>query len=158
MLRKSPRLAILAACLVLAVTAGSVCGQGKKSDSVVKITPEAGKIDADGNQTVLLHIDIESPYHLYANPVGNADLEDSQVTVGVEGKEKPQDVRIDYPPGQVVKDKTVGDYKIYEGKVTIKAHVRRARGDTGPLEVSVKLQSCTSTGCLPPATVKMTVR
>jgi DsbC/DsbD-like thiol-disulfide interchange protein len=153
---KSHRLVALVACLALAVTAASVRGQAKKSDSVVKITPEAGKIDAEGNQTVALRVDIDKPYHLYANPVGNADLEESQVTVTVDGKEKPQAVKIDYPEGQAHKEGDIA-FKIYEGKVTIKAHVRRAKGDTGPLEFSIKLQACTNTSCLPPATIKLSV-
>jgi DsbC/DsbD-like thiol-disulfide interchange protein len=154
--RTSPRLVALLACLAVAVTAASVCGQAKKSDSVVKITPEAGKIDGDGNQTVTLRLDIDKPWHLYANPAGNPDVEDNQVTVSVDAKEKLQDVKIDYPEGRPYK---VGDsaFKIYEGKVAIKARVRRARGDTGPLQVSVKLQACNASSCLPPATVKLSV-
>ncbi len=150
---KSPRFAALIACLALTALAYA---QPRKSDSVVKVTPEAGKIDADGNQTVTLQLDIERPYHLYANPVGNPDLEDSQVTVSVDSKQKLESVKIDYPDGHLVKDKA-GDYKKYEGKVTIKAQVRRARGDTSPLDVSIKLQACTDTACLPPATVKLSV-
>jgi DsbC/DsbD-like thiol-disulfide interchange protein len=153
---KSPRLAALVACVALAVTAVSVCGQAKKSDSVVKITPQAGKIDADGNQTVALRLDIDQPYHLYANPVGNADLEDNQVTVTVDGKAKPESVKIDYPEGQAHKEGDIA-FKIYEGRVTIKAHVRRAKGDIAPLDFSVKLQACTNSSCLPPATIKLSV-
>ena len=40
----------------------------------------------------------------------------------------------------MVKDKTIGDYKIYEEKATIKATVRRAKGDKSPFEISVKFQ------------------
>jgi thiol:disulfide interchange protein len=154
---QSPRLVVLAACLALVATAGQVCGQGKKSDAAVKITAEAGKIDADGNQTVALKLDIEPPYHLYANPVGNADLEDNQVTVTLEGKGKAELPKVDYPAGKLHKDSTLGDYKVYEGSVTIKAHVRRAKGETGPLQFNVKLQACTDKACLLPATAKVTV-
>jgi hypothetical protein len=35
--------------------------------------------------------------------------------------------------------------------------VQRAKGDTGPLEVTVKLQACTDKTCLLPAIVKREV-
>ena len=57
----------------------------------------------------------------------------------------------------VIDDKVLGKYRVYEGKVTIKAAVRRAKGDTSPLEVSVKLQACDDKQCLLPATIKRTV-
>ena len=44
-----------------------------------------------------------------------------------------------------------------EGEVVIKAMVERAKGDTGPLEVSVKLQACNESTCLLPATIKLSV-
>src|SRR5262249_54905067 len=95
---------------------------------------------------------------IYANPVGLADFEDNQTVVKVESK-KPAKVKVAYPEGKEVKDKTVGNYKIYEGKVAIKATVQRAKGDSGPLEVSVRLQSCSKKGvCLLPATIKVKVK
>ena len=39
----------------------------------------------------------------------------------------------------------------------IKATVKRAKGDTSPLEVSVKFQACDEKMCLLPATVKVAV-
>ena len=74
-----------------------------------------------------LNLDVEKPWHLYANPVGNEGLEDAQVVVTVGAKEKPEAVKIEYPEGKLVKDKDVGDYKSYEGKVTITAKVKRTR-------------------------------
>jgi len=100
---------------------------------------------------------IDNGWHVYANPVGNADLDSAQTTVTVGGKVKPKGVAVDYPKGQVVKDMLVGDYNVYEKTVEIKATVERAAGDTGPLEVTVKLQACNDKTCLLPATVKLTV-
>jgi len=70
---------------------------------------------------------------------------------------KPKAVAVDYPKGEVVKDMLVGDYKVFEGKVEIRVTVERAAGDTGPLDLTVKLQACSAKICLPPATVKLTV-
>ena len=41
--------------------------------------------------------------------------------------------------------------------VRIKLTVQRAKGDTEPLELTVKLQACTDKKCLLPATVKVSV-
>jgi hypothetical protein len=143
--------------LVVAVCAVPASARLKKSGDVVKVKAEAGKPDAEGNLTITLTLTIDKPYHIYANPVGNDDLADAATVVTVEAKDKRQDATIEYPAGEVEKDKTIGDYKIYEDKVTIKAKLRRAKDDTSPLTVKIKLQACTSTGCLEPDTVKVTV-
>lgn len=133
-------------------------GQGlKKSDAVVKATITAEKPGADGAQVVNIMLAHDNGWHTYANPVGLEDLAAAQTQVTITGKNKLEDVKVDYPPGKLVKDKIVGDYKVWEDKVTIKATVRRAKGDTGPLEVAVKFQACTDKQCLLPATVKQTV-
>jgi hypothetical protein len=149
------RPAALLACLAL-LAAGSLAPAAPKSDAVVKVTATAGKADADGVQVVTLTLEIEKPYHVYANPVGNMDLEDTATTVTFP-REKAETVKIEYPEGKLNKDATVGDYKIYEGKATIKARVRRAKGESGPLEASIKLQACDDKSCLLPATIKVQV-
>src|SRR5262249_25376329 len=116
------------------------------------------KVTADkpveGKQVVTVTLEIDPKYHIYANPVGNEDFEPAQTTVSVTGKAKPESVKVDYPPGKLVKD-SAGDYKEYTGKVTIKATVQGAKGDVGPLEVSIKLQACSKSSCLLPATIKV---
>jgi uncharacterized protein len=134
----------------------SVRAQAKKSDAVVKATAKADKPDADGKQTVTITLDIENPWHLYANPVGNEDLANAKTDITLSAKAKLEDVKIEYPDGKVVVDSAVGNYKVYEGKITIKAKVKRAKGDDSPLEVSIKLQACDDKRCLLPATVKVT--
>lgn len=149
------RIATLA--LVLAALAGLAHAQLKKSDTVVKVEAKGDKADDDGTQVVTVTLTIDKGWHLYANPVDNEDFLANQVTVSVSSKNKLQDVKVDYPAGKLVKDKTVGDYKTYEGTVTIKATVRRAKGDSEPLDVAVKIQACSDKTCLAPATVKLTV-
>jgi DsbC/DsbD-like thiol-disulfide interchange protein len=154
-LRPFVRLAILTAGLVL--LAGPVALAQKKSDSAVKAKATAGKIDKDGKQVVTITLEIDPKYHIYANPVGLADFADTQTTVTISGKVKPESVKVDYPAGETKKDKTVGDYKIYKGKVTIKATVQRAKGDTAALSAAIKVQACTDMSCLLPATIKLAV-
>jgi hypothetical protein len=149
---------VAAVVLALAALAGTARAQLKKSDTVVKAEAKADPVGADGKQLVTITLTIDKGWHLYANPVGNADLADSQTAVSVSSKNKLQDVKVEYPEGKLVKDKVVGDYKTYEGKVTIKATVSRAKGDTEPLEVAVKVQACSESQCLLPATVNLTAK
>jgi DsbC/DsbD-like thiol-disulfide interchange protein len=127
------------------------------SGSKVKIKTEATKIDSDGKQTVTLYLDIDKGWHLYANPVGQKDLEPAQTVVTVKAGTALKDVNIEYPGGKVIKDKDLGDYCIYEEKVVIKLHVVRTAGDSSPLEVSMDIQA-SGGNCLFPSTVKLTVK
>src|SRR5579885_2832078 len=88
------------ACLALLAAGTTAFARAVKSDSVVKVIASATRPDADGNQVVTLNLDIEKPYHVYANPVGNMDLEDTATTVTVP-KEKAETVKIDYPEGKL---------------------------------------------------------
>jgi hypothetical protein len=157
--RISPRslccTAALFAGLLLAALPGPVAAQGKKSDSVVKVTVSADKPNAKGQQTVTINLAVDKDWYIYANPVGLEDFEDNQTLVKFTGKE----AKIEYPPGTLKIDKVVGNYRIYEDKVAIKAVVQRGK-DTGPLEYTVRVQSCQKGAggrCLLPATIKGTV-
>jgi hypothetical protein len=151
-------IALTALALGLALAGGdTVSAQGKKSDKAVKASARADKPGDDGKQVVTITLEIDKEYKIYANPVGNEMLTDAQTTVSITGKEKLASVKVDYPAGELVKDKTVGDYMVYKGKTTIKAVVQRAKGDTGPLNVAIALQACTEKSCLLPATIKVNV-
>jgi uncharacterized protein YyaL (SSP411 family) len=129
-------------------------GGAKKSDAVVKVTAAADKPDANGQQTITVSIAIDPGWHLYANPVPK-DFPGIPVTLAVDGKIKPKDVKVDYPEGKLIKDELAGDHRIYEGTVAIKAKVVRAKDDTGSLELSVKVQACNKDKCLLPGLVKV---
>lgn len=148
-------LLLLTAGLLLAADRAS--GQAKKSDSVVKAKATAGKIGDDGKQAVTIELSIAKKFHLYANPVGNDDFTSNQTSVSITGKNKLEGVKIDYPEGELVKDKVVGDYKVYKDKATIKATVTRGKGDAGPLTVKIKVQACDATRCLEPGTITLSV-
>ncbi len=142
------------AALALLVCVNLSAAEAPKTETVVKISATADKPDDAGNQTVTITLDIDKPWYIYANPVGNDMLAPIQTTVKV--LSKVEDAKITYPPGKLKKD-TVGDYSIYEGKMVIKAQVKRVKGDTGPLEYSVKIQACDKDSCLLPATVKKSI-
>jgi hypothetical protein len=149
-----PALALLAG-LALAAYPADAAAQAKKSDAVVKAVAKADKPGPDGKQTVTLTLAVDSPWHLYANPVGNTDLADNETTVTVGGKAKVE--KVEYPAGKTIKDAVVGDYKVYEGTVTIKVHLQRAKNDSGPVDLQVKFQACNDKMCLLPATIKVAV-
>lgn len=148
----------LAPLALLICHGGAVHAQAKKSDSVVKVAVKADdKPDAEGKQTLTITLDIHKDWHVYANPVRNEDLENAQTVVRVVGKNRLEDVKIAYPPGKAHGEKDTR-HNIYDGKVTIKAQVKRTRGDDGPLEVTVQFQACDKSTCLFPATIKKEVR
>jgi DsbC/DsbD-like thiol-disulfide interchange protein len=151
----------------LVLLAGLVCEVGlstslaqpkkpRKSEDVVKITATSSKPGADGTQLVTVNVAIDKGWHLYANPVDNNDYKEIETTLLFTGKTKPEVLKIEYPAGKLVKDTTVGNYKTYEDTVAIKAHIKRASGDTGPLEMGLKIQACSDSFCLQTTTVKFT--
>lgn len=146
----------LCALGLLILVAPAILAQAKKSDSVVKIEASATKPDADGNQTVTVTLDIDKGWHVYANEVGNDTFATGSTQVLLPAGLKDT-AKITYPPGKLVMDKDVGDYKTYEGKVTITAKVKRDKGDTGPLEFGVRIQACDDKNCLQKVTVKKSV-
>jgi hypothetical protein len=160
--RLAPRAVLPILPLVVAAVLFSswlpVASAAPESKDAVKITATADKPDSDGKQTVTITIDIQKPWHLYANPVKNEDMVNSQTVVKITANDKPLDkTAIKYPTGTEKKDATVGNYMIYEGKIEITATVRRAKDDTNPLEAAVTLSACDETKCLMPSTVKVKV-
>jgi hypothetical protein len=154
MYRITRRLVALLACVVGLTGWNTVGAAPKKSEENVKFTVKAAKPEG-GKQVVTLTMEIAKGWHLYANPVGNPDLATSQTVVRFTSGGKPVAAKIEYPEGKVEKDATVGDYKIWEGTVTIKA-VLDVSG-AGAVEASVAIQTCNESSCLPPSMVKLKI-
>src|SRR5689334_18463772 len=92
---------LLACALALGFTLTDTIG-GEKSDKHVKAKATASKIDAKGNQTVSITLDIAKGWHLYANPV-NATQEflepaKTKATFAVKGKAVKAEIK--YPAGK----------------------------------------------------------
>jgi DsbC/DsbD-like thiol-disulfide interchange protein len=149
-------LGVLALAAILAGKTEPALAQAKKSDSVVKVEVTADKPDADGKQTITITLDIDKDWHIYANPVDNEDLTNAQTVVSVMSKGKLAGVNVAYPPGKLQGEKDE-KYKVYEGRVAIKAQLKRVKGDNQPLEVAIKLQACDARTCLVPAIIKKEV-
>src|SRR5205823_5968613 len=84
------------AALALLVCVGLSTANAQTSDKVVKISATADKPDDAGNQTVTITVEIDKPWHIYANPVGNDMLAPVQTKVTFKDVE---DAKITYPPG-----------------------------------------------------------
>ena len=130
-----------------------------KSESVVKITAQLKpeKPPADGKQELTVTMNIDKGWHLYANPPGQDDFVPSQTELKVDAKMPVSDLKITYPDGKLIIDSILGRYMVYEDRVVIKASLKRAPGDTGPLELKLKFQSCSDKTCLLPGTKTLTV-
>ena len=144
------------AVLAFACSAQLDAGDKTKSESKVKVTAEASKIDKDGKQTVTLTLTIEKGWHLYANPVNHDFLEGAQTKVKVAAKGKLSEVKTMYPAGKTHVEKT-GNYDVYEGTVKIPVTLKRSAGDTSPLEISIDIQACDSSVCLKESKIKLMV-
>jgi hypothetical protein len=117
----SPAVMLLSLLLVVANLYPTATSKDK-----VKITVKADKA-TDGKRLVVLTLEIDRGWHLLANPVGHPDLTSEQTTVRFTSGGKPVEAKIDYPIAtRVIKDEVVGDYAIYEGRISIKATVAQA--------------------------------
>jgi hypothetical protein len=136
----------LTGCLVAAACLHAQEPTSKKDEFPVKMTATASKPDANGNQQIVVTLTIQKGYHVHANPPRNVDLEGYEVRMKVMGKNLTE-ARISYPEGELAGDKAIGTYRIYQGKVTFKADVRRPNRDTEPLLVSVFVRPFDHIGC-----------
>ncbi len=148
---------LLASLSVLAL--GPSADAGKQPTAVAKVNATATKPDAAGKQVVTVTLTIGKDYYAYANPVKHEGLLNNQTIVKISSKTgKLEEVKVNYPPGKL-KEHRGDKYQIYEGMVSITAQVRRAKADTGPLDVVVQYVACNGVKefCLPQETVKLTV-
>ena len=131
----------------------------KRSDSVVKVSATTTHRDGAGKQLLSIILLHDKGWHTYANPIGIDEFENNKTIVTILLEGKPIDATVEYPAGTLVESSQIGNYRIYDNKVEIKAAVQRAQGDTSPLEVRVRILACHEMGaCLPVAIVKALAR
>jgi cytochrome c biogenesis DsbD-like protein len=101
---------------------------------------------APGKDVIVLGFDVRKGWHIYANPVGNDDLESGRTTIKVVST-TPAKVQVDYPAG---KDRETegAKWKIYEGIFEIRATVEREAKQRGGLEVEVRFLAVDDRSCL----------
>ncbi|HEX3152838.1 MAG TPA: DUF255 domain-containing protein [Gemmataceae bacterium] len=129
------------------------------SEDVVHATANLGPADKDGKRALTVTLKIDKPWHVYANPVDNDDLEGARTTVDVHADGKKLPAKIDFPKGKIEKDEKGVEYKVFEGEIAIAGTVTSK--DATDLEVRIKVQACTSGAngrCLQSATLKIPVK
>jgi uncharacterized protein YyaL (SSP411 family) len=125
----------------------------KPKASADVVTPKLVLAEAkDGRRGFDLVLTVAEPWHLYANPVGNDTLVESQTEVTVYVGGKKVDAKVEYPKGKEITDSTGAKYSVYEGAVTITGSFPAGAGE---VEVRVKLSACKEGLCLPPSEVKV---
>jgi hypothetical protein len=145
---------IAAAGLALVIVLGTAASGGGKVDPV-KVQAKAGKAAAGDKQLVVVTLDIDKGWHVYANPVANEDLASAETTVQIKAAGKALAAKVKYPEGTSHTEKGIGTFKIYEHQVNIEAEFPRS---DNAVEVSVKFQACDATRCLPSKTVTVSVK
>lgn len=128
---------------------------GAKSGNVVKVTAKL-EHPAPGKDVVVVHFEVQKPWHIYANPIGNEGLAGSETSIKVlaKGAKANPKQSVDYPAGK--------DYvllgeklKIYEGSFDIRTTVEREAGATGALEAVVRISACDDKSCLLPDVIRI---
>jgi uncharacterized protein len=145
---------VVGAAVLFAVATMLQAQPGAKSSSVVKVTAKL-EHPAPGKEVVVVSFDVQKPWHIYANPVGNEEYKDSQTSINLVAKVAPK-FSVDYPAG---KDYVLlGDkLKIYDGSFEIRATVEREAGATGPMEAVVRISACDDKSCLLPDVIKISL-
>jgi DsbC/DsbD-like thiol-disulfide interchange protein len=146
---------LMGVAVTFAVAALLHAQPGAKSGSVVKVTAKL-EHPAPGKDVVVVHFDVQKPWHIYANPVGNADFASSQTSIKVLAKGAKGDLKqsVDYPAGKVFV--LLGEkLNIYDGSFDIRATVEREAGATGALEAVVRISACDDKSCLLPEAIRI---
>jgi len=104
----------------------------------------------DGRRDFSVNLSVAAPWHLYANPVGNESLLESQTEVTVLVGGKPVEAAVTYPKGSTTTDGSGAKYRIYEGRLVITGTFPAREGE---LEIRVKLTACKEATCLLPSTI-----
>jgi DsbC/DsbD-like thiol-disulfide interchange protein len=150
---------LLAAIVLVAVGGGSAPAAQDKDDPLIKVTAKSDKVDKDGWQVISIKMDVDKDWHAYANPVQHPGYEANKTLVKVTSAKKLDDVKVDFPKGVRQVD-GADTFYVYKGSVEIEAKVKRAAGDGGALEVTVKYVLCSDKEgvCLPQKSVVLTVK
>jgi DsbC/DsbD-like thiol-disulfide interchange protein len=130
-------LAALAVLSLIALASPAKEEKGKSRADRVQLSPSASAIAADGTQTITVTLKIDEGWVIYANAVGNEDLEEVRTVLNVTGERGLEQLSVEYPPGDAITNPVGGNYNVYTGEVSVKVKVRRAKADRRPLSITV---------------------
>ena len=147
----------LAGLLIPTTTSGNAQQSPRRSDSVVKAGATASRPDVHGVQVISIDLEIEKGWWIYANPVNHDKefLDPARTKVVIKTKMKSLS-SVKYPGGRTLKDE-FDRFDVFEGKLKIEATVKRAAGDTGPLDIEIHVNAFNRSLLLVPGVVRLTV-
>ncbi|HEV3436501.1 MAG TPA: DUF255 domain-containing protein [Gemmata sp.] len=134
--------------------AGEAPKAPKESADVVKAMVKLGEKTPKDDREFTLTLTVSPGWHIYANPVENDTLAESQTEVTVMSGKTALMAKVTYPKGKIVNDSDpmIGKYVIYEGTTTISGTVPEGKED---LEFRVKVNACTEKACLLQSVLKI---
>lgn len=115
------------------------------------------QVSRSGHQ-LQLTLTVAPSWHIYANPPGGRDLENAATRVAVRQADQPLAVMWNYPNGTRTQDAIAGEYRIYDGKVTISGTLNAFNPQAGALSMQVTVLACTAGKCLLPSTITLEVK
>ncbi len=139
--------ALVMACAVAWIPMPS---RGQDDNYPVRAEFKAAPVDARGRQTITVVLTMKSGWQVYGNPIGSKDLAAGEIKLTVKNRTKASQVTVIYPPGEVVKDAVIGDYRVFNDKATLQAIVERRAGNQEPLEVDLFVHPCNHRVCIQP--------
>jgi DsbC/DsbD-like thiol-disulfide interchange protein len=116
---------------------------------VVKAEVKLGEKTGKGERPFTLTLTIAPDWHIYANPIGDDSLLESQTEVTL----SRGSTTVTYPKGKTITDSSGAKYGIYEGSITITGTIPEMKDDE--IEVRVKLIACKEGKCLLKSVLKV---
>jgi hypothetical protein len=128
----------------------------RSSADVVSFGGTGTAMTGDNNGEALVMLNIESGYHVNANPATYPYLIATEVTADkVEGIEIGKAV---YPPAKKQKFEFADEpLAVYEGQVEVRLPITVASKGSRSLPLNVRVQACDHEKCFPPASLKTNV-
>ncbi len=132
----------------------------EKDDRPIRLRCEPAEVDlSSGSGELLLQVELAEGHHLNAFDATDQGLIPTAVLLL---DDDDWSMQVDYPPAQV-KQYALADQplRVYEGAITIKVKLQQRYMNTPQPEwprLRLRVQLCTQTECLPPATLPVSVR
>ncbi len=120
----------------------------KESADVVAAAVKLGDKTKTGEQPFTLTLTVAPGWHIYANPVGDDALLESQTAVSL----TKGDARVSYPKGEVITDSSGSKYAVYSGTVVLTG---KAQPGDETIEFRVKVVACKENACLRQSVLKV---
>ncbi len=131
--------------------------QAPKDHVKARVYLPVDRLTAGGSTRFAVVIDVESGWHINANPAGPKFA--IPTTVGVKAKHGTEAKEIDFPKGGELAVEYLDEpLRVYEGRVVLFGTLsvpEQAARQTEEVSVEVRFQACNDQQCLPPKTTKL---